>query len=180
MKRSEKHGDAAWRQCGKFRLIASIFETVSVVNLILWVFFPIPGLQFPIFPVWWMAVILGIILIIPFGIIMVKGIHDAGKETMQPSENTDLYSGIYKYIRHPQTLGEFPMWPIFGLMTNSWLMFLVGLIFIIIYTPIMIKIEEADLIRRFGKKYEEYRKNTGCLFPKLQSLKRMRESSKKQ
>ncbi|MHA1230578.1 MAG: methyltransferase family protein [Candidatus Helarchaeota archaeon] len=179
VKRSEKYGDAAWKQCGIFRLIASIFELISVINIILWIFYPIQSLDFKIFPEFWKSIALGIILLIPFGFILFKAMIDAGKETMQPSKDTKLYSGIYKYIRHPQTLGEFPMWAIFGLMTNSWIIFLIGLTFIIIYTPIMIKIEEADLIRRFGEIYIEYKKNTGCLFPKLQTLKNLRKTHKK-
>ena len=172
VKRAEKVGDKAWKQCGQFRLIASLFVTISAVNLILWVIFPIPNLYLQIFPALWEGIVIGLILLIPFGAIMWKGMRDAGIETMQPSKDTPMYSGIYKYIRHPQTLGEFPMWVIMGIMTNSWTAFLIGLIFIVIYTPIMIKIEEADLVRRFGEKYEEYRRTTGCLLPKLNALRK--------
>jgi len=39
--------------------------------------------------------------------------------------------------------------------------------YLVIYTPIMIHYEEADLIRRFGEQYIEYKKKTGALFPKF-------------
>ncbi|WP_457557896.1 methyltransferase family protein [Candidatus Harpocratesius sp.] len=167
VKLSQKIGKKAWKRCATYRIIASIFETVVLINLILWVVFPIPDLFFPIFPKLWHAILFGALLLIPFGIIFSFGMKAAGKETMIPSEDTPLYSGIYKYIRHPQTVGEFPMWVIMGLMTNSWTATLISLIFIVVYTPIMIKIEEADLVRRFGEKYVEYQHSTGCLFPKL-------------
>ncbi|MCF2141443.1 MAG: isoprenylcysteine carboxylmethyltransferase family protein [Candidatus Lokiarchaeota archaeon] len=160
--------------------IASIFETITLINLILWAIFPIPNLFFPIFPKLWHALLTGILLLIPFGIIFSIGMRDAGKETMVPSEDTSLYTGIYKYVRHPQTIGEFPMWVIMGLMTNSWTATLISLIFIIIYTPIMIKIEEADLVRRFGEKYIEYQRSTGCLFPKLSVFQKNEKNRKDQ
>jgi len=179
IKRSEKYGDKAWKQCGYFRLIASFFETITVINLILWVLYPIEGLYFPIFSELWKSIVIGVIVMIPFGIILFKAMKDAGNETMMPSKDTKLYGGIYKSLRHPQTLGEFPLWPIFGFMTNSWLIFFIGLIFIIIYTPIMIKIEEADLVRRFGDEYIEYKKNTPALFPKLNFLKEREKNKSK-
>ncbi|MHA1734120.1 MAG: methyltransferase family protein [Promethearchaeota archaeon] len=174
VKRSQEHGDAAWRQCAYFRLVASIFESVLVVNLVLWVFFPIPGWFLPIFPEWWEALLLGLVLMVPFGAVMAVGMRDAGKETMQPSKDTKLYGGIYEKIRHPQTLGEFPMFPLFGLMVNSWTAFFLGLVFILAYTPVMVRVEEADLVRRFGEEYEAYRERVGGLLPRIRSGKGVR------
>lgn len=173
VKRAEKYGDKAWKQCANFRLISSLFETLTVVGLILWVLFPIPNLFLQIFSQWWEAVLIGMLLLIPFGLILLKGMRDAGRETMYPSKETSMYSGIYRFIRHPQTLGEFPMWAIFGFMTNSLTAFLIGLGFVLIYTPIMIKIEEEDLIRRFGEKYREYKRQTRCLIPKISDWKQI-------
>ncbi|MHA1698101.1 MAG: methyltransferase family protein [Promethearchaeota archaeon] len=179
VKLSKKYGDESWDKCGRYRLVASIIESITVFNIIIWVFFPIPGLYFPIFSEIWISIIVGGLIIVPFGVIMYKGMKDAGTETIRPSKETGLYGGIYNYIRHPQTLGEFPMFPIFGLMANSWTIFFIGLIFIIIYTPIMIKIEEDDLVRRFGDEYIEYKRNTGCLFPRLKSSKNRYKSDDK-
>ncbi|MHA1898092.1 MAG: methyltransferase family protein [Promethearchaeota archaeon] len=172
VKRAEKYEDKAWEQCARFRLIASLMETMTLIDIVIWVFHPIEGWYMPIFPNIVISLIVGAIITMPFGIIMFKGMKDAGKETMMPSSETKLYGGIYKYIRHPQTLGEFPMFPLMGLMVNSWTIFFIGLIFVVIYTPIMIKIEESDLLRRFGDEYAEYKKNTGCLLPKLSSLRK--------
>ncbi|GAB4328645.1 MAG: hypothetical protein Kow0069_35920 [Promethearchaeota archaeon] len=170
VKRSAKRGERAWSDCVKFRLVATIFETLTVVTLIVWAIHPIPALDFKIFPEWWHAFLLGLVLLPPFLALAYVGMRDAGTESIRPSAETKLYGGIYEHVRHPQTLGEFPTWAIFGLMTNSWTALVVGSAFVVAYTPIMIKVEEADLVRRFGEEYEEYRRRVGCLFPRLRSM----------
>jgi protein-S-isoprenylcysteine O-methyltransferase Ste14 len=82
-----------------------------------------------------------------------------------------MYGGIYRYIRHPQSLGEFPIFIALGFFVNSWTIVIIMSIFVFFYVPIMIYYEEKDLIRRFGEKYREYQKNTGALFPKMSSLR---------
>jgi protein-S-isoprenylcysteine O-methyltransferase Ste14 len=136
MKRSEKYGDKAWKDCKKFRSIGGLAEFISIANLILWIWFPLPVInEWIISSNIWIGI--------------------------------KMYSGIYNYIRHPQTLGEFPMFIAMSFMFNSWFLVILSSLFIIIYTPIMIHYEEIDLVRRFGEKYTEYQKRTGALFPKL-------------
>ena len=168
VKRSEKYGEKAWDTCKKLRGIGGLFEFISIINLILWIWFPIP-----LFETWvistniWIGIIIGICIAIPCVIVMLLGIKAAGSETLSPSRETEMYGGIYKYIRHPQSLGEFPTFVALSFVLNSWFLVLISLLFIIIYTPIMIYFEEKDLIKRFGEKYKDYQKNTGALFPKL-------------
>jgi protein-S-isoprenylcysteine O-methyltransferase Ste14 len=121
------------------------------------------------------GIIIGIIITVLGSIIMVKGMIDAGSETAKPSEDTELYEGIYKYIRHPQSLGEFPIFIAVAFMVNSWFLVIIMFLFNVIYVPIMVYYEEKDLIRRFGKDYEEYREKTGALFPKVRSQKKKKE-----
>jgi len=168
MKREEKYGEKAWKQCKTFRTIGGLGELISVINLILWIWFPLPIVgEWIISLNIWVGVIIGLIILVPCLIIMFKGIQDAGSETLAPSKETEMYGGIYKYIRHPQTLGEFPTFVAVAFMFNSWFLVIISAAFIILYTPIMIHYEEKDLTKRFGQKYIEYQKKTGALFPKL-------------
>jgi len=168
MKRVEKRGNKAWKECKIYRTVGGFFELVSVINLILWIWFPLP-----IFNEWkiseniWVGIILGILIMIPCLIVLGKGVIDAGSETLFPSEETEMYGGIYNYIRHPQSIGEFPLFIAISFMLNSWFLVIISTILIIIYFPIMIHFEEKDLIRRFGGKYIIYKERTGALFPKL-------------
>ena len=169
-KRFEKRGDKAWKECKIFRSIGGFFEMISVINLILWIWFPLPILsEWKVSENIWAGIIIGIIIMVPCLIIMGKGIIDAGSETLSPSKDTEMYGGIYNYIRHPQSLGEFPLFIAISFMLNSWFLVLISVIFIVIFMPIMIFFEEKDLILRFGDKYITYKEKTGALFPKLKN-----------
>jgi protein-S-isoprenylcysteine O-methyltransferase Ste14 len=168
MKRAEKRGDKAWKECKTFRSVGGIFELISVINLILWIWYPLPLLgEWRISSNIWVGLIIGLCMLVPCLILVGKGVIDAGSETLSPSKETEMYGGIYNHIRHPQSLGEFPLFVALGFMLNSWFFVLISLIFIIVYIPIMIHFEEKDLVRRFGDKYKEYQEHTGALFPKL-------------
>lgn len=172
-KRSEKYGEKAWKNCKIFRSLGGIFEIISVINLIFWIWFPLPIVgDWKISNNIWIGIIIGFCILIPCAIILGKGVIDAGAETLTPSKETEMYGGIYNYIRHPQTLGEFPMFLAFGFFFNSWFLVIFSLLGIAIYIPIMIHYEEKDLIRRFGQKYHNYREETGALFPKIRNKTR--------
>jgi len=172
VKRSYKFGDKAWTDCKNFRSISGIFELISVINLILWIWFPLPLVDsWIISQNIWLGIIIAICIAIPCSIILFKGLKDAGSESLNPSKDTEMFGGIYNHIRHPQTIGELPYYVALGFAINSW--FLVSLMaaFLVIFIPINIYYEEKDLIRRFGDKYQNYRKQTGALFPKLRKKK---------
>lgn len=166
-KREQKKGKKAWRQCAQFRTIAGGLEFIISINTFLWIWFPISNLNWKIHSNHWVSIGISIAIIFPGLIIMFKGIKDAGSETYQPSDQTKMYGGIYKYIRHPQTLGEFPLFIAFAFFVNSWFLVFILSLFVVIYVPIMIYYEEKDLIRRFGESYKKYQRETGALLPKF-------------
>ncbi len=168
VQRSQKRGEKAWKECKNYRSIGGLGELIAVINLILWIWFPLPVVgEWMISSNIWVGIIIGICMLIPCLIIMIKGIIDAGSETLTPSKDSKMYGGIYNYIRHPQTVGEFPTFVALSFALNSWFLVLFTALFIIIYIPIMIHYEEKDLALRFGEKYLEYKKRTGALFPKI-------------
>ena len=168
IKRAKKYGEKAWKDCKKFRSIGGLFELISIVNLFLWIWFPLPIVNtWIISPNIWVGIIIGLCIAIPGCIMLYLGIKAAGSETLSPSKDTEMYSGIYGYIRHPQSVGEFPLFLALSFALNSWFLVIISLILIVVYFPIMIYYEEKDLIERFGDKYREYQKNTGAIFPKL-------------
>lgn len=167
VKREKRKGERAWKECMKLRIIASIFEFIIVINLIYWIWFPLPLINWKIHLNYVFGLIIGIAVCIPCLAILLKGMRDAGSETLHPSKETEIYGGIYNIVRHPQSLGEFPLFLAIAFMVNSWFLVLLMVIYIIVYVPIMIYYEEQDLIRRFGEKYQEYQNRTGALFPKI-------------
>ncbi len=169
--RGEKKGKEIWIKCRNLRIVASVFEGITLISIILWIWFPIEQLNWKIFSKWWVGIVVSLVIFIPGGIIVFKGVLDAGKETLTPSKDTEMYGGIYKHIRHPQTTGEMPMFPAIGLVVNSWFMVLIMTVFIIIYVPTVQYFEEKDLIKRFGVSYTEYQKTTGAFLPKWNTIK---------
>ena len=104
------------------------------------------------------------IIFIPSLILILAGVKAAGGETAVPDKKGDMFNGIYLKIRHPQYLGEVPIWFSFALVLNSPFLLLFSIIWILIYY-IWIIFEERDLEIRYGKNYSNYKQITG-IFPK--------------
>ncbi len=75
-------------------------------------------------------------------------------------------SGSYSVVRHPQYLG--------GLLAHAGISFLLSAWFSLLFTPVMVvliyfisKKEEEELIREFGKEYEDYKKSVPMMIPRL-------------
>lgn len=73
--------------------------------------------------------------------------------------------GPYRWIRHP--LYAFALLELLclALVANNWFMFSFSCIGIVVFRLLVIPREEANLIKVFGKQYEEYRDRTGALVP---------------
>ncbi len=169
--RSKKFGESAWKTAKRDRIIASIFMGFIVISMIFWLWFPIPALNWPVNYNWLISIFIGVILACLFTPIMIKGVLDAGSETVEPSKTTKMYGGIYNYIRHPQAVGEMPWFIIIALFLNSLFLVIWSTAMILIVSPIVMYFEEKDLIERFGDAYREYQKRTGAVFPKLRRSK---------
>jgi len=161
-----KIGKIAYKKCGNYRIIASVFEIIAIINYIIYFFFPLP-IPIPQFFIWdyWILVILSIVILIPCLYIMLKGVKDAGREALFPDKEHTLYKGIYEKIRHPQALGEVFIWWAAALLLNSPFLFLYSIVWFPIFYWFC-KAEEKDLIIRYGKSYIDYKNRTGMFFPK--------------
>lgn len=78
--------------------------------------------------------------------------------------------GPYKYIRHPMYIAKALLVIFFFLATGIWLSLLGALSWIGLSSQA--KMEEEALLKKFGKEYQEYIKNTGRLFPKRKEKKK--------
>ncbi|MDH5174105.1 MAG: isoprenylcysteine carboxylmethyltransferase family protein [Elusimicrobiota bacterium] len=73
--------------------------------------------------------------------------------------------GPYRYVRHPAYLSNLMEYLGVPLIANAYYV-LIGVL--IIYIPlnlIRLHLEERELIRKFGKEYEDYRDKVPALFP---------------
>ena len=95
--------------------------------------------------------------------------HGFGIFTVFPEEGTDVTSEIYSFIRHPIYSGGFFACFGFAFLRNNMMALFVALIFLI---PILIEVrlEDREMIERYGKKHQTYLKETGALSPKVEKI----------
>lgn len=97
----------------------------------------------------------------------IKGVQETTlrvAETHRPGKI--VTEGVYSIVRHPQYLG--------GLLAHVGISFLLSALYSLFVTPLMILLvyliswkEEKELVREFGKEYEDYKKNVPMLLPKF-------------
>lgn len=165
-------GEKAWKICNLYRILADIFWTILIVNLTLWIWFPLEYISYPITENYLLLLITSLILLVPFIAITIKAVMDAGTETVKTSEKTEMYGGIYNYIRHPQISGATPIILLICCLLNSLILLIIFTILMLIIIPIVIHYEERDLIIRFGEIYREYQKKVGSIIPKFRNKKK--------
>jgi protein-S-isoprenylcysteine O-methyltransferase Ste14 len=159
-------GPSAYHRCTAYRVISSIFMIVVAANYILYHWFPLP-LPLPrTFPwSWWVSAGIAALIAVPSLYLMIRGIRDAGEETIKPKPEHAMYGGIYTRIRHPQAVGEFPLWWVIAFLVHSPFLALFSFFYVPVWYYMCIA-EERDLLIRYGTAYEEYRAKTGFWLPK--------------
>ncbi len=93
-----------------------------------------------------------------------------GKGTPAPNASTDklVVTGPYKLCRNPIEFGALFYYLGLGVLVDSLLTGIINMILVFIIGSLYHKfIEEKELQIRFGKEYEEYKKRTPFLFPRL-------------
>ncbi|MFX1586761.1 MAG: methyltransferase family protein [Promethearchaeota archaeon] len=137
--------------------LAPFIVLLSILNIIF-----SPTFQLPIDQIW--IIPIGIVLIIIGAFIFIKS-----ELLLRKAYNASelLLTGFYGHIRHPM-YGSFILLIIPGIviMINSWILYFLPFIFYIIFR-IFIKQEESYCLKKFGEKYNHYKKNVHAIFPKL-------------
>jgi len=117
--------------------------------------------------------LLHLIISTPFLIVgswlAVRGVKETTLKVAETHRTeTIVTTGTYSVVRHPQYLG--------GLLAHAGISFLLSAWFSLLFTPVMVALiylisrkEEEELIREFGKKYEDYKKRVPMLIPRLRS-----------
>lgn len=160
------YGPAAYQRCGIYRVVAIGFEFMTVINYIVYFFYPVSSplpLTFP-WP-WWVSICLALLIGVPALYLMIIGMKDAGEEAVRPRKEHGMYAGIYSKLRHPQAVGEVFIWMVTALLMNSPFLAVFSLLFVPIFL-VMCLAEEKDLLLRFGTPYADYLRTTGAFFPK--------------
>ena len=125
----------------------------------------------------WAAIPLGLFFIV-FGL-LIRGSamtgsgfsigHAFGIYLVFPEDGTLVDKEVYSYLRHPLSACVICIAIGFGFIRNSMLAILTALIYLI---PILLemKLEDDELIERFGDAQRRYMKETRALFPRWQDF----------
>ena len=105
--------------------------------------------------------------LIPGAWLAIKGVKETTLKVAETHRTeTIVTTGVYSVVRHPQYLG--------GLLAHAGISFLLSAGYSLLLTPLMVVLiylisrkEEEELIREFGREYEDYTKNVPMLIPRL-------------
>ena len=163
----KKIGPVAYKRCGMYRSLDSIFMFTITANYIIYHWYPLPFDPFPhTFPwPYWVSVAIAVVIAVPCIYLEILSYRAAKTETLLPDKSHTMYKGIYEKIRHPMALGEVPFWWVFAFLVNS--PFLA--VFSFVWLPLWYwwcVAEEKDLVLRYGAPYIVYREHTGMFWPK--------------
>lgn len=98
--------------------------------------------------------------------------HAFGIYLVFPDDGILVDKEVYAYLRHPLSAGVICIAIGFGFVRNNMLAILTALIYLI---PILaeMKLEDDELIERFGDAHRRYMKGTRALFPRWQDFGRL-------
>lgn len=125
----------------------------------------LPAISFSI-PLLHLAICL--VFLIPGAWLAIEGVKETSLRAAETHRTEKIVAtGVYSTVRHPQYLG--------GLLAHVGISFLLSAWYSLLSTPFIValiyfisKKEEEELIREFGKEYEDYRKNVPMFIPKLE------------
>ena len=112
-------------------------------------------------------VLISMILLVPGGLFGLLAVRKTSL-TVAETHRTEriVTDGVYSIVRHPQYFG--------GLLAHVGISFLLSAWLSAVTTPLMVlllflisKKEEEELVREFGREYEEYKENVPMFIPKL-------------
>jgi protein-S-isoprenylcysteine O-methyltransferase Ste14 len=108
------------------------------------------------------------ILCVPFVYRVFTNIGRNISETILTKKNQELVmTGPYQYIRHPLYTGALIEFFSLGIISANGLILFSSLLTALIFRLIIIPLEEKNLKKIFGNRYEKYMKKTGAMFPKI-------------
>jgi protein-S-isoprenylcysteine O-methyltransferase Ste14 len=167
----KKIGPTAYRRCGQYREASTVAMMITVINFVVYYFYPLPIPIPRFFPRdYSLTATVATIILIPSLYVEYRGVRAAGSEALFPRQEHTLYGGIYNTIRHPQALGEAWIALAMALYLNSPFLALFSLIYFPAFYYFCIA-EEKDLVIRYGQPYVEYRNRTGMFLPKRHEAK---------
>ncbi len=103
------------------------------------------------------SLFIGIIILAISLIMRIAGQKQLGTSPGLKGKSRLVTSGIYRWMRHPLYISNMLLAVGLALLLKSTYAFLFSIVYSLLFLPI-IYFEEKDLLKKYGKEYEEYRK----------------------
>jgi protein-S-isoprenylcysteine O-methyltransferase Ste14 len=121
-------------------------------------------------PEWlrWMGVALGA-CVVPSVHWVLSALGSNVSETILTKDRHELVTsaGPYRWIRHPLYTTGIALFVALGLMAANWFILAMASIALMAIRSVVVPREERELVARFGSGYEEYRRRTGAMTPRV-------------
>jgi protein-S-isoprenylcysteine O-methyltransferase Ste14 len=149
------------RACGASVVLASFLLYAFIPQWMRWSALPLPGW------VRWLGAGMGIACL-PLLWWVFRSIGENISETVLIKKGHRLVTdGPYRWVRHPlYGLALLELLSL-SLLASNWFMMLFCLIGTLVFRLAVIPAEERKLMEAFGEGYEDYRKRTGALVPRV-------------
>jgi len=125
---------------------------------------------------WWILVPIGVILFVFSVLAMRKSINggfDRDTELflyiIHPEKSFPIQGGMYQYVRHAHYAEGIWMGIAAAFLAQDWMGFVMAFMFFLEYYAIA-RVEDRELIRRYGASFEAYARNKPMFFPRLKDL----------
>ena len=124
-------------------------------------------------PVWvrWLGVGLGIVCVILVWWVFISIGSNISETVLTKKDHRLVKNGPYRWVRHPLYSVFGIEFIAFSLISETWLIGVFAVVAIAFLILIVVPKEEAELVKKFGEEYEEYRRRTGKLLPQIFSSK---------
>jgi protein-S-isoprenylcysteine O-methyltransferase Ste14 len=125
---------------------------------------------------WWVFVPIGIILLVFSVLAMRKSINGGfDRDTefflyiIHPEKSFPIQGGMYQYVRHAHYAEGIWMGIALAFLAQNWMGFVMAfMMFLELYA--IARVEDKELIRRYGASFETYIRSKPMFFPRLKDL----------
>jgi protein-S-isoprenylcysteine O-methyltransferase Ste14 len=125
---------------------------------------------------WWVFVPIGIVLLLFSMLTMRKSINggfDRDTELflyiIHPEKSFPIQGGMYQYVRHAHYAEGIWMGIALAFLAQNWMGFIMAFMMFLEYYAIA-RVEDKELIRRYGASFETYARSKPMFFPRLRDL----------
>ena len=156
-------------ETGPLKLTRATFAIPGMLLLLTYVIYPPLVAWYSLaVPLWarWLGVLVGLSAT-PLNLWVLNSLGKNVSETVLTKSNHKLITGgPYRWVRHPLYASSFTLLGGLSLVAANWLMAVLAVGAVALFSVVIIPLEENELLKKFGDRYRDYQRTTGRLLPR--------------